>query len=115
MDERTREILRKITAGVPKNLARNVTKQVIDTSREEMAKEALKWNIPRAEKEKLAKLIDKGAFRDVYTVENKDVTRKIEEYHEREIAQAIQRGALADPRKDPFLREREKRLRDMKR
>lgn len=112
MDDQTRRTLRDISRGVPAELARNVTKTVVDRSQENAARAALKNpGVSREQKERVRQLLDRGAFRREEVVVNEKATKEIERYHETKIAQARREGKLADPSKDPFVREREARMR----
>jgi hypothetical protein len=110
MEEKTRKILQRISASVPAHLKSNITKTVVDTSEEEVAKAALAADfISLAKKKKIKKILDSGGFRRVDTILNEEVVKEIDKYYETEIAKAIASGELPDPKNDPFIIARKKR------
>lgn len=115
MDEKTQRELRRITANVPEKLAQNVTKVVVDTSEEDVAREALKnKNLSPEARRTIAEGLARGAFRSEDIVENADVVKEIDRYHTAQVKAAIRDGRLADPRNDKFIKEREYRMRHRK-
>lgn len=112
MDANTRRTLNRISRGVPAHLARNTVKTTVDTSQEEIAREALKRDdLTAFEKDNIRKLIEKGAFRTVETGVNEEVVKEIDRYNTRAVEAARRRGELKDPNDDPFIRRRNARLR----
>lgn len=115
MDEKTQRELQRITANIPPALAQNVTKVVVDTSEEDVAREALKQKgLSKEARREIAAGLARGAFRSEEIVEDEKVIREIDRYHTEKIKAAIRDGKLADPRKDKFIKEREYRLRHRK-
>jgi hypothetical protein len=113
MDQQTRHTLGRITRNIPAHLARNTTKTIVDTSEEEAARALLKdRRLGKADKERISRLIAKGAFRREEVVINDDVVKKIDAYHTREIEKARKAGKLGDPSKDKFIQERAARMRN---
>lgn len=115
MDSRTRDVLRRISRGIPAHLARNVVRREVDHSQEDRAREVLaSRDVPYKEKERVRRLLDQGAFRREETVENEAVIKEIDRYNEAKVAQARAHGDLADPMSDPFYRDRMKRIAENK-
>jgi hypothetical protein len=111
MDAKTQATLAKISQNVPKHLAGNVTKVVVDDSGEEIARLALKDSeISPKKKEKINALLKAGKFRSESVETNEEVVAEIDKYNQREVDKARRHGALKDPMTDPFYRERMKRI-----
>ena len=112
MDKKTK-VFNRISAGIPKRLAANTTKEIVDTSQLERAHDVLESrSVPASEKRRIKKLLDQGAFTVSETVENEAVTKEIEKHNERAVAAAIASGELPDPAKDPFVQSRMQRLKN---
>lgn len=115
MDKKDKHILDKITGGIPARLARNLMREEIDTSEEDLARAALRSkDIPESKRRKVAEMLEKGAFRRSETVINEKTVAELDKYHERAIAKARAQGLLKDPAKDPWIVARNKRLAAMK-
>lgn len=107
MDRKTQHILGKISSSIPRHLARNTTKVLVDTTEEEKARIALKSpDISKAKKNRLARLLERGAFRRSQEVVNDEVVEQIDQYNTRAVARARRSGKLKDPMTDPFYRKR---------
>lgn len=113
MDKQTEETLKRIGRNVPAHLARNITHKEIDTSEEDVARQAMK-KLDRAGKDKVKRLIDSGAFRREEVVVNEQVAQQLDQYHTREVQAAKRAGKLADPNDDKWVQEREKRMKNRK-
>jgi co-chaperonin GroES (HSP10) len=110
MDKNNQDVFDRISGNMPEHLRENLTKEVVDTTEEDMAREALKMDIsPRARRE-LKNRIEDGSFRTSETVENEEVIAEIDAYNERSVREAIARGDLPDPKDDPFIAQRNRRL-----
>lgn len=108
MDAKDKAVLARISRGAPRH---DVTKEIVDLSDENYARDQLqRKDIPPARRKKLQDLVDKGAFRRSETVENTAAIKELDEYHTREVAGAIARGELSDPANDPFIKERNQRM-----
>lgn len=114
MDEKTKAVLNRISQNVPDHLKSNLTKTVIDTSEEEVARRALAADfISLAKKKKIKKILDAGGFRRAENVINEEVVKEIDQYYDQEIKKAIAAGQIPDPKDDPFIQERRKRQEDI--
>jgi len=110
MDKKN-QILNKISDNIPSHLRNNVTKTEVDASGEELAKHALKQPyIDKEKKRKIYNMLEAGKFRKVEEVINEDNVAKIDKYNAKEVKKKIASGELPDPIKDPFYRERQKRI-----
>ena len=115
MDAKTRATLGRITRNIPAHLRSDLTKEVVDTSEEEVAQAALQSrHISPEKKRKIAEMLEKGAFRRVEKVIDEAKVAELDRYHEREIAKARSAGMLADPAKDPWWQKRMARIRKKK-
>jgi len=113
LDRKTQATLKSITRHIPPHLALNLTREEVDTSQEDAAKEALKSvDIPLSTRRHIKRMLDAGKFRTSETVVDETVVAQIDDYHTRAIQQAISSGRLPDPKKDPFIRERSWRARN---
>lgn len=108
MDERTVRALGRISRNTPRF---DVTREVVDTSEEDRAREAIESPdvSPRAKK-RLQKLIDRGAFVQTETIENSEAVAEIDRYNTMAVQDAIAKGELPDPSNDPFVKERQQRM-----
>lgn len=115
MDAQTQRELNRIQAGVPEHLAKNITKTIVDTSEEDVARDALKRKdlSPEARRE-IAAGLARGAFRSEEVVENEEAIREIDRYNTEKVKAAIRDGRLKDPKDDKFIKEREYRMRHRK-
>lgn len=110
MDRETKHTLDRISSKIPSRLAKNTSKVEWDLTEEEKARAALNSpDISKAKKERIARLLDKGAFRRKQEVVNEKVVKELDEFHTREIAKARAAGRLKDPMTDPFYAKRVKR------
>lgn len=113
MDNKKTKVFNRIAAGIPKRLAANTTKEIVDTAQLDRAHQVLESKgVPAEEKRRVKKLLDQGAFTSSETVENDAVTKEIEQYNERSVAAAIASGELPDPKTDPFVQARMQRLKN---
>lgn len=113
MDKQTKHELDKITSRIPRRLVDNLTKVVVDTSGEDMAKVAIAdKHVHPQTKKRLARLLAKGAFRSEETVIDENVTNQIDDYHRKAIARARRAGRLKDPNDDPYVRARNRKIRE---
>lgn len=111
MDKKTTYELRKITRGIPAKLSKNVITTVVDKSEEELVKNTLKrGNLNKEQHYRLSNLLASGAFRREEQIINEKSVKELDEYHKTKINEASREGKLADPSKDPFVRERLARL-----
>lgn len=110
MDGKTKHTLSRITRNIPKHL-HDITRVEIDTSEEEAAKILLKQgNLPKEQREQIARLIEKGAFRREEVVVDEQKVKELDAYHEREIAKAKRAGMLSNPSDDPFWKKRQAKI-----
>lgn len=111
MDKKTQQELNRITRSIPKELIKNLSKRVVDTSEEDYARQQLKrGDIPPAVKNKISAMIDRGAFRREEDVVNEKVVKELDKYHQERINSARRAGKLGDPTSDRFVRERMERM-----
>jgi len=114
MDPNTLKVLQRISANVPKHLQDNLTKLVIDTSEEDVARAALSEPyISKKKKLKIQEYLNAGKFRREETVINEETVKEIDAYYETEINKAIASGEIPDPKNDPFIKERAKRMEEL--
>lgn len=113
MDNKKTKVFNRIAAAIPKHLAANTTKEIVDTAQIERAHQVLESrDVPPQEKRRIKKLLESGAFNSSETVENEAVIKEIEQHNERSVAAAIASGELDDPRNDPFVQKRMQRMKD---
>lgn len=107
----TNKELQRINSHLPKRIANNITKTEVDTSGELLADHAIKskW-IPKEKRRQIYNMKEAGKFRKSEEVINEKAAKEADEYHSREVDKAIKSGKLPDPMKDPFYRERMKRV-----
>lgn len=115
MDRKTQSVLDKITGDIPEHLAGSVVKRTVDASEELQVREILKSpNLSPKKRRDLQKLLDSGAFRREEVSEDEEVIRQLDEYHTGAVRRARQSGALQDPKKDRFIKERNWRIKNNK-
>jgi len=102
------EVLSRISRSIPKELLKgDLTKKIIDRAPEERAREILKHpGVPQKVKNDINKLLESGAFKQEEEVIDEDAIAKIDSYNEKAVREAIQSGELPDPNDDPYIRER---------
>lgn len=111
MDAKTKATLAKISASIPDHLASSVTKVEIDDSEQKLAEAAVAAPFIDGEKKAvLRQKIESGAFLRKEEVPDEQVGAAISEHNEREVARAMEQGALPDPMTDPFYRNRMLRM-----
>lgn len=111
MDKLSEKTLARIRDSVPEHLRNNITKVVVNTDEEELAKAALAAPfIAQYKKKKIQKLLKAGKLRRSETVVNEEIVGQLNVYYEREIARAKAAGVLKEPMEDPFYRARMQRI-----
>lgn len=106
----TQEVLKRITAETPPELAAHVTKEEVDTTEEELARSVLNSRtISEEGKAKVREQLEAGAFRRSETVVDEKVVKELDEYNETRVRQAIKSGKLPPPEADKFFADRMRR------
>ena len=114
MNNKTDRVLKSISAKIPRHLIdKGVTKKVVDTSGREQAEYILKHpDVPLKAKAEIKKLLAENAFDTEDEFVNEEVVQEIDKYNEKAVRDAIARGELEDPNNDPFVRERNFRMKN---
>lgn len=111
---KTDDVLRRISANIPKELLRgDLTKKIVDLEPEQKAREILKHpKVPQKVKRDIQRMLDHGAFKHEETVTDEETIAKIDKYNEDAVRKAIQSGELPDPNDDPYIKERNWKMRN---
>lgn len=109
MDDKTRKVLGNISARAPH---RKLTKTVVDTSLEDAARDAMREPGFKGNRKRIEAQIAAGKFRTSEEVTDEDAIKEIDDFNTREVRAAIDRGEIPDPANDPFVKEREWRMRN---
>jgi hypothetical protein len=107
MDARTKHILDRITASLPKYLSDNLMmRDPNDVAFDGINDELLKSKHLDDKAKKAIQYASRSMNKKNELVVNPAIARQIEEYYEREIGKAIQNGDLPKPEKDRFMHDR---------
>lgn len=97
------KVLNEITNSLPEKYKKNLMKTVINKDQENTAKDLLKnKNLPQSTRDMLKSDIKSGSLRFKEEIVNEKITKKIDEYFEKEVKKAIADGRLPSPDDDPF-------------
>lgn len=114
MDKRTQATLSEITRNIPAGLS-DVMREVVDTEEEDRVLAMIKDpHMDVSSKNRLKRLVEKGAFRQTDTVVDDEKLKKLDEYHTQAVRKARASGRLADPNSDPFFKKRQWQQRNRK-
>lgn len=117
MDSRTERELRKISAGVPLHLQKNLEREEVDTSQEEILRQYVRDNrhiLPRRKILELERVIESGNLRTREKVVDEKTAKEIERYNQMMVEKARAQGKLADPEKDSWFRHRMAKIAKMR-
>lgn len=113
MNKKTSKVLERISRNVPRHLSENITKTVVDTSEEDIARDALRSpGISPYKKKKIQKLLDQGAFRRSEEVENEEVIEQIDKYNDKAVKKAIKDGLIPPPEQDSWMAKRNQKIKN---
>ncbi|MCK9319386.1 hypothetical protein [Methanoculleus sp.] len=98
-------VLKEINNSLPEKYKKKLMKTIINKEQEIAAKELLKnKDLPQSVRDILEKDIKSGSLRFKEEVVNEKITKKIDEYYDKEVKKAIADGRLPSPDEDPFYK-----------